>query len=278
MKKIKHNNLANISVAGAPFNYLTFVDDIVTVRRTDEHILNFVNHIQNLEYVSDLRMCIDKTNILLTDEGLNIKEDVLDEELNILLTKFHFERCNKFFEVKASYDTYCRTTFCDGTRNRSRKKFLAMCQDKELLDQKQYILVNLVMVNGETIEPVKTYKHPGKDFSCSGISVNSIIPKPELCEDRLTKYCDILTTTIPWKGTKQNLPRVLALSPRLYSPFNWPKNDGINRKLYMLSRKINPLIEGIHLKDTKLQEGDLNIHEIFYELQNKYNTLKKVSG
>eukprot|EP00924_Labyrinthula_sp_SR-Ha-C_P015576 snap_masked-scaffold_4-processed-gene-3.31-mRNA-1 protein AED:1.00 eAED:1.00 QI:0/-1/0/0/-1/1/1/0/71 len=43
MKRKKQNTLANIPVAGTPFNYLTFTDDIVTVFEVEENIFNFVN-------------------------------------------------------------------------------------------------------------------------------------------------------------------------------------------------------------------------------------------
>eukprot|EP00924_Labyrinthula_sp_SR-Ha-C_P001167 augustus_masked-scaffold_7-processed-gene-15.47-mRNA-1 protein AED:1.00 eAED:1.00 QI:0/0/0/0/1/1/2/0/1077 len=275
MKRINHSTLTNLTVAGMKFNYLAFADDIVTICDSDEQISNFVNQLQTLEPVSGLRINISKTKILLTDEGYEINEDIPDEDINLILSKFYCETCDRYFETKRSYDAHCRSRFCDGTRNHSRKGTLAVLHTKEILEQKLQPSAVPVTVNGECIEPVKSYKYLGMEFNSAGISVNSILQKLELCEIRLNKYRDFIQSPEIWNATKRNLVRALVLSPGLYSLVNWPEDERINKKLHMLSRKIKAAIENIHIKEVRIQEGDLDVCKIVQDLKDKYNRTEK---
>eukprot|EP00924_Labyrinthula_sp_SR-Ha-C_P011892 augustus_masked-scaffold_76-processed-gene-0.76-mRNA-1 protein AED:1.00 eAED:1.00 QI:0/0/0/0/1/1/2/0/889 len=275
MKRINHSTLTNLTVAGMKFNYLAFADDIVTICDSDEQISNFVNQLQTLEPVSGLRINISRTKILLTDEGYEINEDIPDEDINLILSKFYCETCDRYFEAKKSYDAHCRSRFCDGTRNRSRKGTLAVLHTKEILEQKLQPSADPVTVNGECIEPVKSYKYLGMEFNSAGILVNSILQKVELCEIRLNKYRDFIQSPEIWNATKRNLVRALVLSPGLYSLVNWPEDERINKKLHMLSRKIKAAIENIHIKVVRIQEGDLDVCKIVQDLKDKYNRTEK---
>eukprot|EP00924_Labyrinthula_sp_SR-Ha-C_P004369 augustus_masked-scaffold_3-processed-gene-21.91-mRNA-1 protein AED:1.00 eAED:1.00 QI:0/0/0/0/1/1/4/0/417 len=152
---------------------------------------------------------------------------------------------------------------------------IAVLHTKEILEQKLQPSAVPVTVNGECIEPVKSYKYLGMEFNSAGISVNSILQKLELCEIRLNKYRDFIQSREIWNATKRNLVRALVLSPGLYSLVNWPEDERINKKLHMLSRKIKAAIENIHIKEVRIQEGDLDVCKIVQDLKDKYNRTEK---
>eukprot|EP00924_Labyrinthula_sp_SR-Ha-C_P010334 augustus_masked-scaffold_23-processed-gene-3.3-mRNA-1 protein AED:1.00 eAED:1.00 QI:0/-1/0/0/-1/1/1/0/254 len=127
-----------------------------------------------------------------------------------------------------------------------------------------------ISVLGEEVQPVKEMKYLGAVFNSTGIAQEHVLSNLDKCEARLTKYRDILSCNTLTRKIKRQLARSMVLVPGIYNLGNWPLNDDIKKKLNLLTRKINSILNNVPIQEYRFCEGDLDIQKILLEQRRKY--------
>eukprot|EP00924_Labyrinthula_sp_SR-Ha-C_P000152 augustus_masked-scaffold_39-processed-gene-2.89-mRNA-1 protein AED:1.00 eAED:1.00 QI:0/0/0/0/1/1/4/0/1303 len=251
IKRINTNTLANVEVEGKIFNYLAFAYDLVAPCENKNQISSFIEQLYKLASLSGLRINLSKTKILLTDEGYSLAGQIPDKTINKLLTNFFCEKCQRYFHREKSLKAHFRSRFWDGTLNRRRAGTLAVKDTKYIVQKMLQPVAESISVLAEEVQPVKEMKYLGAVFNSTGIAQEHVLSNFDKCEARLTKYREILSCNTLTRKMKRQLARSMVLAPGIYNLGNWPLNNDIKRKLNLLTRKINSILNNILLEQRR---------------------------
>eukprot|EP00924_Labyrinthula_sp_SR-Ha-C_P005059 augustus_masked-scaffold_1-processed-gene-19.8-mRNA-1 protein AED:1.00 eAED:1.00 QI:0/-1/0/0/-1/1/1/0/254 len=127
-----------------------------------------------------------------------------------------------------------------------------------------------ISVLGEEVQPVKEMKYLGAVFNSTEIAQEHVLSNLDKCEARLTKYRDILSCNTLTRKVKRQLARSMVLAPGIYNLGNWPLNNDIKKKLNLLTRNINSILNNVPIQEYRFCEGDLDIQKILLEQRRKY--------
>eukprot|EP00924_Labyrinthula_sp_SR-Ha-C_P015786 snap_masked-scaffold_4-processed-gene-9.38-mRNA-1 protein AED:0.44 eAED:0.47 QI:0/-1/0/1/-1/1/1/0/900 len=272
MKRIKNNTLQGTNLHNQTFRYFAFADDLVILTRNDEEIIRFVTQLQNLQQLTGLKINVSKTKVMLTSEGYNLVDKILDVDINTILTNFYCERCDRYFHSETSLRCYKSSRFCDGTCNRNRAGTLAVTDSRTIIHGKIQPKTNNVEVAGETIESVTRYKYLGAIFDPQGINADAISKKLNEAHNHINRFRDILSSSNIQKKTRINLARALVIAPAIYNVENWPSNVKITKALTKISRRLKRTIDRIDSFDFQLEEDDLDLTNIVKERQETHKS------
>ena len=255
---------------------LIYADDIATISSTLANALEKVKSINELAKFSGLKISLEKTKIMWT-ENFSKTQRINVEDVRRFPLKHKCPTCIRTFPTTRSLSLHVRrckkeeASLKDVLRNRKNLAYKAVLekkQDFEAMNNKPKFVIN-----GVEIKNVTKFNYLGFNITSNSNDVKDVELKITKAHFKLKEAKNIFRNKEINLKTKQNLMKAVIIPTLLYGCEAWNLNSiEIKKKLNEFSRHIKRSLHQRH-NDFTLKidsKDDINLMEIAKERQENF--------